>query len=91
VHEHIAAAVIRLDETKAFLAIEPFNCTCRHILFSEAHMRNSRERSRDSNSIPKMSLKEEPAGAFNKAQRLIELRQHRQLPRIMQGANDQNA
>jgi hypothetical protein len=54
-------------------------------------MRNSRERSRDSNSIPKMSLKEEPAGAFNKAQRLIELRQHRQLLRIMQGANDQNA
>ncbi len=30
-HEHILAAVIRLDEAKAFLAIEPFHGSLRHI------------------------------------------------------------
>lgn len=30
VNEHIAAAVVRLDETETFLRIEPFNCTCCH-------------------------------------------------------------
>jgi hypothetical protein len=31
VHEHILAAVIRLDETEAFLAIKPFYRTLRHM------------------------------------------------------------
>src|ERR1700761_9386864 len=29
VHEHILAAVVGLDETKALLAVEPLDCTCR--------------------------------------------------------------
>jgi len=30
VHEHILAAVFRLDETKAFLAVEPLHGSLRH-------------------------------------------------------------
>jgi hypothetical protein len=33
VHEHILAAVIRLNEAEAFLAIKPFYCTLRHMTF----------------------------------------------------------
>lgn len=36
-HEHIVAAVVRLDETKALLAIEPFHDTCSHNFSPRAH------------------------------------------------------
>ena len=32
VHEHVRAAVIRLDETETLGSIEPFDCTSRHII-----------------------------------------------------------
>jgi hypothetical protein len=37
VHEHIVAAVSRLDETEALLSIEPFHDTGRHDFLSETH------------------------------------------------------
>ena len=38
VYEHIRATIIRLDKTKAFLSVEPFNCTLSHIgLLVETH------------------------------------------------------
>ena len=33
VHEHILASIIRLDETKAFLAIEPLHGSLSHLRF----------------------------------------------------------
>jgi hypothetical protein len=33
VHEHVLAAVIRLDETEAFLAVEPLYDSLRHVTF----------------------------------------------------------
>src|SRR5579883_901025 len=41
VHEDILAAVIRLNETKAFLAIEPLHCSLRHqVLLSDIALRS---------------------------------------------------
>src|SRR5690348_8992071 len=42
-NEHIAAAVVRLNETEALLAIEPLNCTCRHFLLQSANLRTPRD------------------------------------------------
>jgi len=36
VDEHVLAAVIRLDESKAFLAVEPLYGSLRHVTFSQA-------------------------------------------------------
>jgi hypothetical protein len=71
VYEHVIAAVIGLDESEALLAIEPLNCACRHI-FSPKRARATHVTITRFNSILTMSLEDEPAGAFNKAQRLIE-------------------
>jgi hypothetical protein len=38
VHEHILAAVIRLDEAEAFLAIKPLYCTLRHMTFFQVRV-----------------------------------------------------
>jgi len=38
VHEHILAAVIRLDEAEAFLAIKPFYRTLRHMTFFQVRV-----------------------------------------------------
>jgi hypothetical protein len=38
VHEDISAAVVRLDEPEAFLAVEPFHSTCRHFSLQSASM-----------------------------------------------------
>jgi hypothetical protein len=68
-NEHIAPAVIRLDEAETFLAIEPLNCACRHFLSLPRNI------SRDHHAIPIQLvdvLGKGPAGAFKKAQRLIE-------------------
>jgi len=71
VHKDIVAAIVRLDKSKALLAIEPFYGTCRHSLL-QAHMRVRRAPIARTTSTSTMSLEKEPAGAFNKAQRLIE-------------------
>ena len=31
VHEHVLAAVLRLDEAEAFVAVEPLHCSSRHV------------------------------------------------------------
>jgi hypothetical protein len=38
VHEHILAAVIRLDEAEAFLAIKPFYRALRHMTFFQVRV-----------------------------------------------------
>src|SRR5262249_45106575 len=30
-HEHVLAALLRLDESVAFCRVEPLHCTCRHV------------------------------------------------------------
>jgi hypothetical protein len=67
VHEHIAAAVVGLDEAKTLLAVKPLDSTCRHFRLQRT--------SRDDHAIlnsTRRCLWEGPAGAFKKAQRLIE-------------------
>jgi len=37
VNKHIVSAIIGLNEAKTLLAVEPFDCTCRHF-FSKAYV-----------------------------------------------------
>ena len=39
VHEHILAAIVRLDEAKAFLAVEPLYGSLRHENFFQVRVR----------------------------------------------------
>jgi len=71
VNEHIVSAVVGLDEAKTLLPIEPFHSTCRHSILQSARARFRATITR-TNSTSSMSLEKEPAGTFNKAQRLIE-------------------
>jgi hypothetical protein len=68
-NEHVAAAVMGLNKSEALLPIEPLHGTCCH--FSSPN-RSPRANGASKNSTSSMSLEKEPAGAFNKAQRLIE-------------------
>jgi hypothetical protein len=85
VNEHIAAAIVRLDESEALLAVEPLHSTCRHFLLSKARKRVPRD-NHAVISTSSMSLEKEPAGAFNKAQRLIECGLDIDELRVLQGA-----
>ncbi|GCC48422.1 hypothetical protein chiPu_0032816, partial [Chiloscyllium punctatum] len=51
VNEHIVAAVARLDETEALLAVEPLNRTCRHFLLQSAQTRFARQSRGDFNFV----------------------------------------
>src|SRR3984893_17168213 len=86
VHKHIPAAVFRLNETKALLAVEPLYCAYRHFSSPKRICAKTRVTTTRFNSILTMFLEEkEPAGAFNKAQRLIEYRLNYTLSRKIQG------
>ncbi|MBB4263661.1 hypothetical protein GGD64_007731 [Bradyrhizobium sp. CIR3A] len=43
VHKYIFAAVVRLNEAEALLAIEPLNNACRHFLLQSARERMPRD------------------------------------------------
>jgi hypothetical protein len=70
VHEHILAAIARLNETETLLTVEPLYSSRSHFLFSKAHKafipRGDRA---DSNPFSTMSLEEALRGAFKKARR----------------------
>jgi hypothetical protein len=69
-NKDIIAAIVWLDnKSKALLTIEPFDGTYRHSLL-QAHMRVRRTPIARTILTSTMSLEKEPAGAFNKAQRL---------------------
>ena len=68
-NEHVVPAVIGLDEAKTFPTIEPLDSTCRRFLSFQRH------KSRDDHAISIQlvdAFGKGPAGAFGKAQRLIE-------------------
>ena len=44
VNEHIVAAVVRLNESKALLAVKPLHSTCRHFLLQSAYAQVPRAR-----------------------------------------------
>ena len=44
VNEHIVAAVVRLNESKALLAVKPLYSTCRHFLLQSAYAQVPRDR-----------------------------------------------
>ena len=68
VNEDVVSAIVGLDKPEPLLAIEPLYSTCRHSLLQRA--------SRVTITRFKIQLDDvfgkEPAGAFKKAQRLIE-------------------
>jgi hypothetical protein len=60
-HEHVVAAIARLDEAKTLLAVKPLHCTCRHRsrpLFQSAHMRVFRARLREPSNLSDVFGKE---------------------------------
>jgi hypothetical protein len=67
VNKHIGSAIIWLDKAKTFLDVEPLDGTCGHFS-SPKHLARP---SRDCIQLVDVFGKE-PAGAFKKAQRLIE-------------------
>jgi hypothetical protein len=71
-NEHIVAAVVGLNESEALLAVEPLHSTCRHFFFSKEHICAFRVTLTQNRFNSSMSMEKEPAGAFNKAQRLNE-------------------
>lgn len=67
VNEHIVAAVARLNETEAFLAVEPLHSTSRHV-FVPCRRAHALSASGDANHpISVLILDKEPKGALTKA------------------------
>jgi hypothetical protein len=61
VHEHILAAIARLNETETLLTVEPLHCSRSHFLFSKARwLLIPRGDRTDSNPFTTMSLEEAP-------------------------------
>jgi hypothetical protein len=67
VNENIVSAIVGLNKPKTLLAIEPLNSTCRHFLLQSISRANITRFHSTGDVFGK-----EPAGAFRKAQRLIE-------------------
>jgi hypothetical protein len=73
VHEHILAAIARLNETETLLTVEPLHCSRSHFLFSKApRLLIPRDDRTDSNPFSTMSLEEAPKGRVRKGTTVIE-------------------
>src|SRR5207344_2313653 len=90
VHEHILAAIARLNETKTLLTVEPLHCSRSHFIFSKAHSRSAR-RSHGFNPISTMSLEDALTGAFKKARRNSNAATTIDFPGNCNGSTDRKA